>query len=115
MGKHREGQLEVAVMKPLASEDARLAFRPEDIHLERNNPSAGATSGLQTRVEAVVPLGFFFRIELNAGVPIIAMLSRQEHQRLALRAGEPVIASFDPDHLLLLPASSFPQKDDTCV
>jgi molybdopterin-binding protein len=48
-------------------------------------------------------LGLLYRIELNSGVPFVALLSRQECKRLGLEAGDQVVASFDPDHLLLVP------------
>jgi hypothetical protein len=58
---------------------------------------------LPAMVEAVVPLGLLFRVELNIGVHFIALLSRQECQRLGLKAGERVVAGLDPNHLLLVP------------
>lgn len=104
LARIREGSLEVSVKGPVSPDNARLVFRPEDVHLERcNGQFTGVAGVLPARVEAVVPLGFFFRVELNAGVPFIALLSRQECQRLALKAGDQVVASLAPDHLLLVP------------
>ena len=58
---------------------------------------------LPARVESVVFLGFFFRVELHAGTPFVALLSRQECLRLGLTAGDRVVAYVDPNHLLLVP------------
>lgn len=99
-----EGSLEVVVKEPFGPERDRLVFRPEHVHLERLNGQFNGMAGmLPARVEAVVPLGFFFRVELNAGVPFIALLSRQECQRLELKAGDRVVACVDPNHLILVP------------
>jgi ABC-type Fe3+/spermidine/putrescine transport system ATPase subunit len=99
-----QGNLEATAKVPFSPDNARLVFRPEDVHLERLNGQFVGTAGmLLARVEEVVPLGLLFRIELNIGVPFIALLSRQECQRLGLKAGDQVVASFDPNHLLLVP------------
>jgi ABC-type Fe3+/spermidine/putrescine transport system ATPase subunit len=103
-----EGQLEVVVNGQFNPKNARLVFRPEDVRLERldgqftGKTKTGMLPGI---VEAVVPLGLHFRVEVNAGVRFSALLSRQEYQRFGLKAGDRVLACFDSNHVLLVPST----------
>ncbi len=85
-------------------EPARLAFRPEDVRLEgpdgRTPPIDGA---VPATVEAVVPLGSLFRVDLAGGPTFSAMLSRREYQRLRPAAGDRVLAHIEPADLILVP------------
>jgi spermidine/putrescine transport system ATP-binding protein len=85
-------------------ETARLAFHPEDVRLEVLNghslPIAGAVPAM---VEATVPLGMTFRVELKGNAHFSALLSRQDYQRLGVKAGDRVLAHFDPQRLILIP------------
>jgi hypothetical protein len=99
-----DGVLEVAVNGCSIPKAARLAFRPEDVHLEgMNGHQAKDVEGIPAVVAAVVPLGPLFRIDLDGGARFQALLLRPELQRLALKPGDRVIARVDPDDLVLVP------------
>lgn len=101
-----DATLEAAVREGVVPETARLVFRPEDVHLERLNDEVPPLEGaLSAVVEAVVPLGPLFRIDLSAVASFSALLSRQEYQRLGLKTGEAVVARFEATDLLLVPES----------
>ena len=97
------GSLEVASTRlPRAGKDC-LAFRAEEVHLERRNGQQQSDqNGLPAMVESVVPLGPLFRIDLAAGGLFSALLTRREHERLGLEAGDVVLATVEPRSLLLL-------------
>jgi molybdate/tungstate transport system ATP-binding protein len=90
----------------IVPESARLVFRPEDVHLERLIDQSSLGEGaLPAVVEAVVPLGPLFRVDLSGVASFSALLSRQEYQRLGPKIGEAVLARFDAADLLLVPES----------
>jgi ABC-type Fe3+/spermidine/putrescine transport system ATPase subunit len=100
--------VEAAVREDVVPDRARLVFRPEDVHLERLNNQVPLIQGaFSAVVEAVVPLGPLFRVDLSAAASFSALLSRQEYQRLDPKMGEAVLARLEPTDLLLVPESIY--------
>jgi ABC-type Fe3+/spermidine/putrescine transport system ATPase subunit len=83
---------------------AWLAFRPEDLRIERlaaaDRPDHG---GARATVEAILPVGPLQRLDLCAGARFSALLGRRECRLLGLSPGDRVAVSADPDDLLLVP------------
>ena len=85
---------------------ARLAFYPEDVQLEHlNGHPLPMPGGVPAMVEATIPLGVAYRVDLNSEGRFSALLSRQDYQRLGLKIGDRVLARFDPSRLILIPPS----------
>jgi ABC-type Fe3+/spermidine/putrescine transport system ATPase subunit len=101
-----DATLEASVREDLVPDSASLVFRPEDVHLERlSNQGCPVEGTISAVVEAVVPLGPLFRVDLSAVSSFSALLSRQEYHRLGLKRGDAVLARFDATDLLLVPES----------
>ncbi len=79
-----------------------LVFRPEDVHLERQNGKPHSGNALEAIVESVVPLGPLFRIDLSGSTPYSALVMRQEQERLGLQTGDAVRVEVEPKNLLLV-------------
>jgi tungstate transport system ATP-binding protein len=79
-----------------AGERVLVGLRPEDLTLEAPAPR-GATSAqnrLGGHVVRLTPLGPLWRVSLDCGVPLTALLTRPAVATLALRPGVPVEATF---------------------
>jgi len=73
-----------------------LALRAEDVHFVA--PGSGDEPGrlrLPARVTRVVPYGVPYRVELDAGVPIVGLAARHTVDRFQLTPGREVLVSFD--------------------
>lgn len=79
-----------------------LAFRPEDVHLERQNGLSHSDGALTAVVESVIPLGPLYRVDLGGNTPYSALLTRREQDRLGLETGDAVLAEVEPKNLLLV-------------
>jgi ABC-type sugar transport system ATPase subunit len=74
-----DATLEATVREDLVPSSARLVFRPENVHLERlSSQVVPAEGALSSMVEAVLPSGPPFPIDLSAFASFSALLSRQE-------------------------------------
>lgn len=79
-----------------------VCIRPEDIALAPSLPLGGRVGGgdssvrnsLEGRVKRAIPFGFSFRIVLDCGIPLVALITRQSFRELGLKEGTTVIASF---------------------
>ena len=99
-----EGTLEASANGAVELDRAMLAFRPEDVRLERAAGQPRQVEGaVPAVVESIVPLGPLFRIDLVGGPAFSALLSRQEHRALGLRVSDRVLVRVDPGDLILLP------------
>jgi ABC-type sulfate/molybdate transport systems ATPase subunit len=79
-----------------AGERVLVGLRPEDLTLEAPAPR-GATSAqnrLAGQVVRLTPLGPLWRVSLDCGVPLTALLTRPAVATLALGPGVPVEAAF---------------------
>lgn len=101
-----EGALEASANGAVALDTALLAFRPEDVRLERVVGQPGHVEGaVPAVVKSIVPLGPLFRVDLVGGPAFSALLSRQEYRALGLRVSDRVLVRLDPADLMMLPDS----------
>jgi len=80
-----------------------ICVRPEDISLSKTEADSSSTKNcFQARVVRTIPFGFSLRVFLDGEKPFVALITKRASERLGLREGESVIASFKPDaaHLI---------------
>jgi len=80
-----------------------IAIRAEDVHFVA--PGSGDEPGrirLPARVTRVVPYGVPYRVELDAGVPMVGLAAQHTVDRHQLVEGREVIVSFDATGLHLV-------------
>jgi tungstate transport system ATP-binding protein len=73
-----------------------LCIRPENVTLS-TRPSEGGTSARNVfpgRIEKIVSLGFYQKVELNCGFPLVAYVTNHSLEELSLAVGKEVKASF---------------------
>ena len=72
-----------------------VCIRPENVTLLTDNGHAtSARNVLPARVVKIIPRGFYNKVELDAGCPLIAYVTRQSIEELGLTEGQTVLASF---------------------
>ena len=83
-----------------------LCLRAEEVHLSPagTRPEPGNV-GLSARVERVLAFGVPYRVQLDAGVPLVALAARRTVERLNLAPGTRLVASFDPGAVHAVAAS----------
>ena len=99
------GHVEAASVLPAGS-DVLVCLRPEDIVVGPAATQAAATSArnrLSAVVRRVVNAGPQVRVELDAGFPLVALITKQSLEELALAEGSPVVASFKATAVHLIP------------
>jgi molybdate transport system ATP-binding protein len=73
-----------------------VCIRAADVTLQRSGAATPGTSSARNRlggrVRRLFPEGAVVRIEIDAGFPLSAMLTRQAFEELGLAEGAPVIA-----------------------
>ncbi len=90
-----------------------LCLRPEDVVLSPAEDRPAATSArnrLAAVVRRVVPSGAQVRVELDAGFPLVALITKQSLEELSLEAGSRVVASFKATAVHLIPRHARPQS-----
>lgn len=73
-----------------------FCIRPENVILS-THPSQETTSARNVfsgKIVKIVPLGFYQKIELDCGFPLVAYITNHSLEILALKEGKQVIASF---------------------
>lgn len=72
-----------------------VCIRPENVTLLTDNGHAtSARNVLPATVMRIIPRGFYNKVELDAGCPLIAYVTRQSIEELGLTEGLTVMASF---------------------
>jgi molybdate transport system ATP-binding protein len=83
----------IALMTGQGAHDVWVSIRGEEVILQRDRGSASSVrNALATRVVAVHPGSPLMRIELDAGFPLFAFVTRPACEELALRPGAAVTA-----------------------
>ena len=83
---------------------ALVCLRPEDVTLSRDaETSASARNRLPATVRRITASGATARVELDAGFPLVARITRRSLEELALAPGAPVVASFKATAVHLIP------------
>ncbi len=72
----------------------RVAIRPEDIIIASRSFSSSAQNILNARIVEIIPNGSFDNIILDAGITIVAMITRRALNELNLKLGQEVLAVF---------------------
>ncbi len=88
-----------------------VCLRPEDVVLGPVEDAAKPTSArnrLPAVVRRVLPAGPYIRVELDAGFTLVALITRQSLEDLAIESGSPVVASFKATAVHLIPRHGRP-------
>ena len=83
-----------------------VCLRPEDIVLAPASTGESPTSArnrLPAVVRRVLPAGPNLRVELDAGFPLVALITKQSGEELALAPGARVVAQFKATAVHLIP------------
>lgn len=100
------GQTVEAAVPGHAGGEVLVCLRPEDVVL---SPLAGpqATTSARNRLPATVrrlaPAGPHIRVELDAGFPLVALITKHSQEDLGLTPGSRVLASFKATAVHLIP------------
>jgi molybdate transport system ATP-binding protein len=82
-------------------------IRAEDVALTRDSPQVSSVRNrLPGRVLSVIPEGPLARVELDCGVPLVAVITAQSASELQLKPGEDVCAVVKATAVHLTPAPS---------
>lgn len=93
-----------AVAPEASSKEVFVCIRGEDVILQRDTGAASSVRNrLATRVKALRPEGALVRVELDAGFPLSAVVTRPACAELELREGQPVAALIKAPAVHLLP------------
>jgi molybdate transport system ATP-binding protein len=90
----RVGSVTLTAISPaMASREVFVCIRGEDVTLQRDNSTASSVRNrLVARVVALHPGSPLTRVELDAGFPLFAFITRPACEELELRAGVTVTA-----------------------
>jgi molybdopterin-binding protein len=89
-----------------AGGEVLVCLRPEDVVLSPAEDHPGPSSArnhLPAVVQRIVNVGPQARVELDAGFPLVALITKQSLEELSLDAGSRVAASFKATAVHLIP------------
>ncbi|MDP3038695.1 MAG: ABC transporter ATP-binding protein, partial [Deltaproteobacteria bacterium] len=91
MGHEIEAVGEVAL-----GETVVFFIRPENVTLSPPFPkrSTSARNVFAGKIEKVIPMGLFYKVQLQCGFPLVAYVTGHSLEDLELREGKEVVASF---------------------
>jgi tungstate transport system ATP-binding protein len=80
-------------------------IRPEQVTLSAHNqvPQSSARNVFSGTIRKITPLGLFHRVHLNCGFDLVAYVTRQSLEDLALAEGSEVTASFKATAVHVIP------------
>ena len=90
----------VAGAKIQAAADAQsgdqviLCIRPENVTLSSTPENTSARNQFRGKIERIIPAGFFHKIQLDCGFPLMAFITRHALDELSLQEDKEVYASF---------------------
>jgi molybdate transport system ATP-binding protein len=91
------------------SRDVFVCIRGEDVILQRDaSPASSVRNRLTARVVSLRTEGAVVRVELDAGFPLFALITRPAATELALQEGAPVTALIKAPSIHLVPRPSQP-------
>ena len=91
-----------------------FCIRPENVILS-THPSRETTSARNVfpgKIEKIVPLGFYQKIELDCGFPLVAYITNHSLEALSLREGKEVVASFKATAIHVIRKGETERKED---
>ena len=85
-------------------------IRPEHVTLSTNTPPPGtsARNVFPGTIRKITPLGLFHRVRLDCGFDLVAYVTRQSLEELALEEGKSVTASFKATAVHVIPRRDGP-------
>jgi tungstate transport system ATP-binding protein len=88
-----------------AGADVLVCLRPEDVIVSDQADALpmSARNHLRVTVERVRPVGPYIRLELDAGFALVAHITKQSLEELALSPGANAVASFKATAVHLIP------------
>ncbi len=96
-----------ALASPGLSADVLVSIRGEDVILERDDDvTSSARNRLPSRVLSVRPGSPLLCVQLDAGFPLLACITRPAYEELAIRPGLPVTAVIKATAVHLIPISA---------
>jgi len=87
------GSLQWRVLSELEGE-VQVAIRPEDIILARENFASSAQNRVQAVVSDISPRGGMVKVTLDAGIPLVALITAKAREEMKLELGQEVWAIF---------------------
>jgi len=86
-------------------EGVLCCIRPEHVTLSTNAPLSGSSARnvFSGTIRKITPLGLFFRVRLDCGFDLVAYVTRQSVESLALEEGKSVVASFKATSVHVIP------------
>lgn len=103
------GEREVTAASALEeASDVLVCLRPEDVILAPPDEPESLTSArnhMPATVKRVVTSGPYVRVELDAGFPVVALITRQAREELAIKPGAEVSATFKATAVHLIPVT----------
>jgi molybdate transport system ATP-binding protein len=92
---------------PAAASEVYVCIRAEDVILLKGDEArSSARNRLPATVRSVNRQGPLVRIDLDCGFPLIALLTKQACEELALAENDRVIALVKAPHIHLIPRSA---------
>ena len=91
-----QGQEVEAIGKMETGESVALCIRPENVTLAIP-PTVGLSSArnvFRGRIVKVIPLGLYYKIQIDCGFPLVAFVTAHSLEGLSLVEGKEVVASF---------------------
>lgn len=90
------GQTVEIMGEGVSLESVVICIRPEHVTISITNPDATASTrnNFSCTVNKIVPLGLFTRVYLDGGFSLVASITNQSLENLALQPGSQVFASF---------------------
>jgi tungstate transport system ATP-binding protein len=85
-----------AVGRVPVGEIVLLCIRPENVTLSTSalRETTSARNVLSGRIEKITSLGAYQKVRLNCGFPLVAYVTRHSLEKLSLKEGKEVVASF---------------------
>ncbi len=73
-----------------------LCIRPEDVTLTRytEGKQTSARNVFDGKIERIIPLGVYTKVELNCGFPLVAYVTKNSVENLGLSEGGDITTSF---------------------
>lgn len=88
------GNVIEAVGEARVGEHVVFSIRPENITLSLRAEESSARNQFRGKIERIVPVGFFFKVQIECGFPLSAFITRRSLDELSLSEGTEVYASF---------------------
>jgi molybdopterin-binding protein len=86
-----------ALGRAAVGERVLVCLRPEDLVIRRQEERAtpnSARNHLEGRVQEAIPLGAQYRVRIDCGASVVALVTKQSFTDLSLTQGSPVVVTF---------------------